>query len=68
MEGKINYFWTKKWKDHSLHLHYLFKRYRVWLDEEINIQDILTKGGSKENTNKDLINRFLLTSDHLIND
>lgn len=68
MEGKINDFWTKKWKDHSRYLHYLFKRYRVWLDKEINIQDILTKGGSKENTNKDLINRLLLTSDHLIND
>lgn len=48
---------TKKWK-HCFEPR-LLKRYRVWLNKEINISN---EPGHKENINKDSINRLLLAS------
>lgn len=68
-EGRINDFcmtFTKRWKDCCWHQHYLFKRHRVWLEKERNIQDNSTEPASKGNPNKNLINRLLHASDLLI--
>lgn len=57
---------TKRWKDRSRYRHCLFKRHRVCLHEEMNTRDISVEPGSRENANKDSINRLLLASYLLI--
>lgn len=56
----------KKWKDCFQYRHYLFKRHHVWLDKEINIQDISSEPRSGDNTNKDLINSLFRTLEPLM--
>lgn len=56
----------KRWKDRCRYRHCLFKRRRVCLDEEMNTRDISVEPGSRENANKDSINRLLLASYLLI--
>ena len=56
-EGSTSNFYmalTRKWKDCSQRRRYLFKRHCVTmrLGKEINIHDISSKPGNRENTNK----------------
>ena len=65
IEKRINDFYMtvakKKWQDYSRHWGYLLNHHLVWLEKEINIEDISTEPASKKNTNKNLTNRLLLT-------